>query len=326
MKGNTDVFLITGFLGSGKTTFLNRIIQVFPEDRKLMILMNEFGDLGVDGALVEGEDLDMLEISKGSIFCVCVKTDFIKGLMDIAQNKQPDALIIEATGVANPTDLKKDLQLSIFKGQFQLKEQFCLIDAANFEDAYDTFTSVEKQIENATLFILNKVDTADEAAIEKIRQIVGRHHPEPEFIETTYADIPLEKYLPTAGQDAGSPLEDISAEELERFIDGLMAAPGISMTPPDQLLSRTIAWSVKNVDALEEMTASIPTGIARAKGIVQAGEDLYLLNWVMGKSKLEKIDQKEGMAVLLNKVVFIGPPEVMQQLDRVDFDRIVQPD
>ena len=326
MKGNTDVFLITGFLGSGKTTFLNRIIQVFPEDRKLMILMNEFGDLGVDGALVEGEDLDMLEISKGSIFCVCVKTDFIKGLMDIAQNKQPDALIIEATGVANPTDLKKDLQLSIFKGQFQLKEQFCLIDAANFEDAYDTFTSVEKQIENATLFILNKVDTADEAAIEKIRQIVGRHHPEPEFIETTYADIPLEKYLPTAGQDAGSPLEDISVEELERFIDGLMAAPGISMTPPDQLLSRTIAWSVKNVDALQEMTASIPTGIARAIGIVQAGEDLYLLNWVMGKSKLEKIDQKEGMAVLLNKVVFIGPPEVMQQLDRVDFDRIVQPD
>jgi len=326
MKTNTDVFLITGFLGSGKTTFLNRIIQAFPEDRKLMILMNEFGDLGVDGALVEGEDLDMLEISKGSIFCVCVKTDFIKGLMDIAQNKQPDVLIIEATGVANPTDLKKDLQLSIFKGQFQLKEQFCLIDAANFEDAYDTFTSVEKQIENATLFILNKVDTADEATIQRVRQIVGRHHPEPEFIVTTYADIPLEKYLPTAGQDAGSPLEDISAEELERFIDGLMAAPGISMTPPDQLLSRTIAWSVKNVDALEEMTASIPTGIARAKGIVQAGEDLYLLNWVMGKSKLEKIDQKEGMAVLLNKVVFIGPPEVMQQLDRVDFDRIVQPD
>lgn len=322
----TDVFLITGFLGSGKTTFLNRIIQAFPEDRKLMILMNEFGDLGVDGALVEGEDLDMLEISKGSIFCVCVKTDFIKGLMDIAQNKQPDVLIIEATGVANPTDLKKDLQLSIFKGQFQLKEQFCLIDAANFEDAYDTFTSVEKQIENATLFILNKVDTADEATIERVRQIVGRHHPEPEFIETAYADIPLEKYLPTAGQDAGSPLEDISAEELERFIDGLMAAPGISMTPPDQLLSRTIAWSIKDFDALQEMAASIPAGVARAKGIVQAGEDLYLLNCVMGKSILTKVDQKKGMHALLNKVVFIGPPEVLQQLDRVYINRIAQPD
>ncbi len=315
MAGITEVYLITGFLGSGKTTFLNRIINAFPQDKQLMILMNEFGDLGVDGALVEGDDLDMLEISRGSIFCVCVKTDFIKGLMDIARNKQPDVLIIEATGVANPTDLKKDLHLSIFKGQFHLKEQFCIIDAANFEDAYDTFTSVEKQIESATVFIINKVDEADGATIERVRQIVARHHPAPIFIETMYADIPLETYLPTAGPDAGHQSPDISPEELERFIDGLMAAPGISMMPPDQLLSRTLDWSAKDVDALETMVSRIPAGIARAKGIVQAGGDIYLFNCVMGKTKLEKIDQKKGMDALLNKVVFIGTPEAMQQLD-----------
>ncbi|MBC2745103.1 MAG: hypothetical protein HGJ93_19285 [Desulfosarcina sp.] len=103
MSATTSVYLITGFLGSGKTTLLNRIIQSFPKDRKLMILMNEFGDIGVDGTLVDDDDLAMLEISKGSIFCVCVKTDFIKGLMDIAQRMQPDVLIIEATGVANPS-------------------------------------------------------------------------------------------------------------------------------------------------------------------------------------------------------------------------------
>mgnify|MGYP001819382724 FL=1 len=326
MEGTTDVFLITGFLGSGKTTFLNRIIRAFPEDRKLMILMNEFGDLGVDGALVTGDDLDMLEISKGSIFCVCVKTDFIKGLMDIARNKQPDILLIEATGVANPTDLKKDLQLSIFKGRFQLMEQFCLIDAANFEDAYDTFTSVEKQIENATLFILNKIDTADEATIARVRQIVARHHPSPEFIETAYADIPLEKYLPTAPQGSGGQLPDISTEELERFIGGLMTAPGISMMPPDQLLSRTLEWSVGNVDGLRVLAAKIPAGIARAKGIVQAGEDVYLINCVMGKTELEKIKRHKGPDALLNKVVFIGTPEAMQQLDTVDFNRTLHRD
>ena len=217
MAGNTDVYLITGFLGSGKTTFLNRIIKAFPKDRQLMILMNEFGDLGVDGALVEGDDLDMLEISKGSIFCVCVKTDFIKGLMDIACNKQPDVLLIEATGIANPTDLKKDLQLSIFKNQFQLKEQFCLIDAANFEDAYDTFTFVEKQIESATVFIINKVDMADGDTIERVQHIVARHHPDPEFIETEYADISLEKYLPTAGQAAEKQLPKIVRKGTRAF-------------------------------------------------------------------------------------------------------------
>jgi len=315
MKGRTDVFLITGFLGSGKTTFLNRIIKAFPQDRKLMILMNEFGDLGVDGVLVEGEDLDMLEISKGSIFCVCVKTDFIKGLMDIAQHKQPDVLLIEATGVANPTDLKKDLQLSIFQNQFTLKEQFCLIDAANFEDAYDTFVSVEKQIENATLFIINKIDTADKAAIDRIHQIVARHHPNPEFIQSMYADIPLEQYLPVMDQDIERPSTDISTEDLEGFIDGLMAVPGISMMPQDQLVSRTLVWSVAGLDALKALVDQIPPGVVRAKGIVKAGTEVYLLNRVMDKAELEKIDPTEGMDALMNKVVFIGTPEAMQQLD-----------
>jgi len=324
MAGNTDVYLITGFLGSGKTTFLNRIINAFPKDRQLMILMNEFGDLGVDGALVEGDDLDMLEISKGSIFCVCVKTDFIKGLMDIARNKQPDVLLIEATGIANPTDLKKDLQLSIFKSQFQLKEQFCLIDVANFEDAYDTFTFVEKQIESATVLILNKVDNADEATIKRVQKIVARHHPDPEFIKTEYANISLEKYLSIARPAAEKRLPNVSEKELERFIDGLMAAPGISMMPPDQLLSKTLVWSANDFDALKEMAAQIPTGIARAKGIIQAGDDVYLLNCVMGKTELERIDQKEGMAALLNKVVFVGSPEAIQQMDHVDFNSAFQ--
>ena len=108
----TDVFLITGFLGSGKTTFLNRIIDAFPTDRKLMILMNEFGEIGIDGTLVENDDVEMLEISKGSIFCVCVKTDFIKGLMNIVSTIRPEVLLIEATGVANTSLLSCRCQLN----------------------------------------------------------------------------------------------------------------------------------------------------------------------------------------------------------------------
>ncbi|MCF6249286.1 MAG: hypothetical protein L3J69_18305, partial [Desulfobacula sp.] len=110
MSSITNVILITGFLGSGKTTFLNRIVKAFPKDQKLMILMNEFGEIGLDGTLVEGDELDILEISKGSIFCVCVKIDFIRALSEIAHKLKPDVLIVESTGVANPSDLEKDLK------------------------------------------------------------------------------------------------------------------------------------------------------------------------------------------------------------------------
>jgi G3E family GTPase len=102
MAETTKVFLITGFLGSGKTTLLNRIIARFPKDKKLTILMNEFGEIGIDGTLVEGDDIDMMEISRGSIFCVCVKTDFIKGLYELNTKIKPDILLMESTGVANP--------------------------------------------------------------------------------------------------------------------------------------------------------------------------------------------------------------------------------
>lgn len=322
MSATTAVFLITGFLGSGKTTLLNRIIQAFPKDRKLMILMNEFGDIGVDGTLVDGDDLALLEISKGSIFCVCVKTDFIKGLMDIAQRRQPDVLIIEATGVANPSDLKRDLQLSIFQNRFQLREQFCMIDAENFEDAYDTFTSIEKQIESSTVFIINKVDRVEAAVIHKAKQIVAAHHPNPEFYETVYAEIPLGKYLPEVSRvenPAAERPKRISSQELDAFIDKLLADPQASMTPPDRLLSASFTWAGGDRGQFKGMLAMLPDGIVRAKGIVKTSSTTHLFNYVMGRGQIEKIAQKESMAALINQIVFIGPPEVIEKMRRIDF-------
>ena len=182
----TRLFLITGFLGSGKTTFLNRIIAQFPKDKKLTILMNEFGEIGIDGTLVEGDAIDMLEISRGSIFCVCVKTDFIKGLYELNTKVKPDILLMESTGVANPSDLKRDLQLPIFNNRFQFEEQFCLLDAVHFQDAFEVYASLEKQIASSTVFIINKVDLASSESIAKIKQTVAEFHPDPLFFETTY--------------------------------------------------------------------------------------------------------------------------------------------
>lgn len=179
MGNNTSVLLITGFLGSGKTTFLNRILSSFPKELKLAILMNEFGEIGIDGTLVEGDDIDMLEISRGSIFCVCVKSDFIKGLYALSVKIKPDLLIIESTGVANPSDLRGDLQLPVFQGRFTFAEQVCLIDAVHFLDAFEVFASVEKQLSSSTVFIINKTDLVSIDTVDRIKVLVQQHHPEP---------------------------------------------------------------------------------------------------------------------------------------------------
>lgn len=320
MGDRTNVFLITGFLGSGKTTFLNRIIKDFPKDRKMMILMNEFGELGVDGTLVQGEDLDIMEISKGSIFCVCVKTDFIKGLNRIAQDTQPDVLLIESTGVANPTDLKRDLTLPFFNNRFHLAEQFCVIDAAHFGEEYEVFASVEKQIASSTVFIINKVDLATPVQIAQVKELVHRHHSAPIFYETTYTDFPFEQYFfdgleaPASGRGEG-PGRFLTSEELEKSIEQLLEDPNREITPPDRLLSAIYSWKGTDLEDFKDLAAKFPRAVVRSKGFISAdGHHVYLFSWVMGRWTVEEAQLPPDRIALLNRVVFIAPPEVMPQL------------
>jgi len=319
MSDVTRVYLLTGFLGSGKTTLLNRIIKKFPKDKKLTLLVNEFGEVGVDGTLVEGDDIDMMEISKGSIFCVCVKTDFIKGLYELNRKVQPDVLLIESTGVANPSDLKRDLKLPIFDDRFDFMEQFCLIDAAHFLDAYGAFASLEKQIASSTVFIINKVDIASPEAVEETKNVIRQFHPDPLFFDTTYADIPLDRFFDLEKKDsadratpasARSRVPVLSEEELDQFIDDLLDSPDLEITPPDTLVSAAYHW---NGDNLKQIGA-IPS-VVRAKGFVGEKGNIYLFSYVMGDWTLEAVDVPADRIKYKNVVVFIGPPESMAGIE-----------
>jgi G3E family GTPase len=320
MNDTTTVLLITGFLGSGKTTFLNRIINHFPRELKLTILMNEFGEIGIDGTLVEGDDIDMMEISRGSIFCVCVKTDFIKGLYELNSTIRPDVLIIESTGVANPSDLKRDLKLPIFNNRFDFAEQFCIIDAAHFLEAYDTFASVEKQLETSTVFIINKTDLAGKELTEKVKQVVRNNHPDPRFFETTFAEIPLETFPCLAGKDRGStdidqtraaPDKPLSPEQLDEFIDDLLDQPDLETTPPDQLVSVTYTWHGDDLEEIRKMAQKLPSDVVRAKGFMREKRKTYIFSYVMGDWTIEPSPRDETDIKHLNMVVFIGGLDAM---------------
>ena len=326
MAEQTGVYLITGFLGSGKTTFLNRIINRFPKEKKLTILVNEFGEIGVDGTLVEGEDIDMMEISKGSIFCVCVKTDFIKGLYELNTTVKPDILLIESTGVANPSDLKKDIKLPIFDDRFQFKEQFCVIDAAHFLDAYEVYASLEKQIASSSVFIINKTDIAPPETIAKIKEVVRRFHPEPSFFETTYADLPLERFFDftmssaTEAVEAESATETkapLSADQLEQFLDDLLDDPDLEVTPPDLLMSVALQWKGGLADQIRELADQLPREVVRAKGFVQIDDRLQIFNYVMGDWTLEPSDIPRERIEHINVIVIIGPPDAIASIQEL---------
>ncbi len=324
MKDITRVYLITGFLGSGKTTFLNRIIDSFPKNRKLTILMNEFGEIGIDGTIVEGEDIDMMEISRGSIFCVCVKTDFIKGLYELATKVKPDVLIIESTGVANPSDLKRDLQLPIFAKRFHFQEQFCTIDAGHFLDAYQAYASLEKQIASSSVFIINKTDLAKTGEIGEIKKVIRASHPSPVFYETTYSNIPFQEYFPDMIPSADTAQPDVTVDskgmtdaELDAYVEELLNSPDLEITPPDLLVSAVYSWNGSDLDEVRKMAVDLPAKVIRSKGFVgEENGEWYIFSYVMGTWSIEKTNVPEHRIKNKNAVVFICPPDVMPGIEQ----------
>ncbi len=327
--GTVDVYLISGFLGSGKTTFLNRLVKVVPRELTFLILMNEFGEVGLDGTLIEGDDVDLLEISKGSIFCACVKTDFIKGLVEISKRIRPDIMLIETTGVANPSDLDRDLKLPIFGGAFELRDKFCLVDAANFLDTYESFLAIEKQLAASDVFIINKVDLAEPGALERIKAVIREFNPDPVFYEASYADVPFEDLFrrgglvgrvsdPSKAGDGAGPggarAVEMDAEQLEAYIDGLLADEAAQVTPPDRLLSTVFEPPAAGEEAFREWVSSFPPKVVRAKGVVELDGRLRLFNLVNGNWTLVPYEGPPVPDGVRGRVVIISRPEDIKAL------------
>lgn len=322
MNNQTHVYLITGFLGSGKTTLLNRITQIVPKNLKILILMNEFGEIGVDGTLIQNKSLDMIEISRGSIFCACVKSDFIKALVEIHQDIQPDLLIIESTGAANPKDLIRNLSLSLFNGRFVVKDRICLLDAANFTAVYDTFQSVEDQIASSNVFILNKTDLAEPGELREIKEIVQKHHPSPVIYETVHARMPLDwlaKDLGGPEPDRAEPGARLSHEEIESALNMAMNDPEAQAAPSDALSSFLMEWQGGSPEDLGRLLHGLPAGLARAKGYLDIQDGTRLLNWSINHFILEEARLEPDHSYMDNKIVFIlrqdAETEVMERIN-----------
>ncbi|MDR3088771.1 MAG: GTP-binding protein [Desulfobulbaceae bacterium] len=175
---NIRLFLITGFLGAGKTTLLGRIIDhLQAAGQKLGILMNEFGQISVDGPLLRKHGVDIVEINNGSVFCSCLKGSFIEAL--IAYSELPiDYLLVETSGMADPSSIEAILDNVIGKAagkSYAYGGAICLIDAAAFLDQVEILAALERQVAASDLLIVNKTDLADEATLavidEKVRSL-----------------------------------------------------------------------------------------------------------------------------------------------------------
>ncbi|MFI3172896.1 MAG: GTP-binding protein [Eubacteriales bacterium] len=205
MKKPIEIYVVSGFLGSGKTTFLTQFIDSF-SDKKVGILVNELGAVSIDGILIEQSGIQMREITSGSIYCYCKQGDFIKVLKSFSMT-DIDVLIIENSGMADPSNIHGLLKQGeeVAGRSYDYKGAVCILDAMTFLNHVEVLPSIGNQVKCSNFIIINKIDMVTEAQLRKCRAKILEINEEVNVIEAVYSQVQMEevkKRLVDNGYDA----------------------------------------------------------------------------------------------------------------------------
>ena len=197
--------LVTGFLGSGKTSFLEHYLDTFSEARKIGVIQNEFSSAGVDSVITRRNKgvYRMMEVNNGSVFCVCLLGGFIDSLAAFIDDNAPDEIIMEASGLSDPVSIGQIFQTDKLRDKVYMGHSWSIVDAKNFEKLSAIRSRLEHQIRVADTVVINKCDLAENVGISVIIAEVKRINPFAKIENSSFARIPFEqgksalKFFPT---------------------------------------------------------------------------------------------------------------------------------
>ena len=183
------VTIITGFLGAGKTSLLNTLINKHPE-KKFAIIENEFGETGIDGELIATAPDSIFELSNGCI-CCSLGDDFLFTLEKLLGNSfKFNHLLVETTGIADPSSIiDAFVSGESVQTRFRIDSVVCVADAVNMEDLMDEQLEVRKQLALADLILLNKTDRVNLDYARNLAHTISEISPMAKIYPTSFANI-----------------------------------------------------------------------------------------------------------------------------------------
>jgi G3E family GTPase len=189
------VTVLTGFLGAGKTTLLNRILTE-QHGRKYAVIVNEFGEQGIDNDLVVDADEEVFEMNNGCICCT-VRGDLIRilsGLMKRADKL--DAIIVETTGLADPAPVAQTFFVDQdVADRTKLDAIVTVADAVHLSSQLTEHHEAEEQIAFADVILLNKIDLVDDDGLDRVKDRIKKINPFAKIINTTRCSAPLDEVV-----------------------------------------------------------------------------------------------------------------------------------
>ena len=208
----TKIDIISGFLGAGKTTLIKKLLSEAFTGEQVVLIENEFGEIGIDGGFLKESGIEIREMNSGCICCSLVG-DFGKSLREVVDTYHPDRILIEPSGVGKLSDVIKavqdvqediDAQLNSFSTVVDVTK--CRIYRKNFGEFFSN------QIEYAGAVILSRTDKAKPEKVEESAALLRELNPKAPFITTPIAQLPGQKILET--MESGKSLEEELLDEI----------------------------------------------------------------------------------------------------------------
>lgn len=298
--------VLSGFLGAGKTTFLNQLLEYHASrDELVAIIQNEVGQTGVDGKLLEGDD-SIVELDEGCVCCT-LAGNLSKGIEQLKARFSPKVIVLESTGLANPFNILEELDA--LRPLVRLDSVTTLVDAANAPALLETSDIAVCQIKAADIILLNKCDLVTDRERSELSRRIRALNSRALMAETEHGTI--------------NPATLYDSDPFEQNVSGLLPAP-LNTPHHDHAMegftSRRFAFDAPLsrealVRALERL---LPTEVFRLKGIVSLiGHDhAQVVQYVAGRYEFSSLGSEfhdQPFLVAIGRDMDLTPLEVLQE-------------
>lgn len=248
------ILLVTGFLGAGKTSVVNHLLA-HAQGRRIAAVVNDFGAINIDAELIAGAD-GVVSLSNGCI-CCSLEGDLLRTLASLLRrDPQPEFIVIETSGIADPSDIVRNLMDPLIWQEAPLETVLCVVDATTKAAALNDDALLRAQLRAADVVALNKVDLADATDCAKVRGAIRALRPAAVIVDVQHGEVPAALLFPV----------DVDRERSPREV-----AP----RRPTADRFETLSWTSErplSLARLQQAIGRLAPKLARAKGLFETAE------------------------------------------------------
>lgn len=296
------VIVISGFLGAGKTSLVNHLLRTGLSDKRLAVIVNDFGKLPVDASLIRRHGPDVIELSNGCV-CCSVQVGLLQAIDRVVRQHNADLIVLECSGISDTRqllDLLKDPTIPA-----HVERVVTLVDARRFLRQHERFVLLGRQIEPADLLIVNHCDEADTATVEQTCELLRQLRPEARIITTSHAQIET----------------DVLLKKPESFYSG-DGSEAVSDTRSEKQSWYKLDISLRqpiDPQRVREVLTRLNKDLLRAKGFIRWDEKVWCVQLSGPAIDIQPISGEEWSSPpgVEGELVLIADRPMMQQVKAI---------